>query len=158
PIQEGPLKENETPGPSTIGKETSNPLQNIYNQLSDQLEAKVLHLASNFQHTEESEDSTLIVDLPFEAKDNSAEDPVPLQLKYHTSRSYSLTIHIDSEEIKQWTKGYSEDPYFKKVIETLQMEENLLNPKYPQYFVGDNGLIYFEDWEGNMRLCVPQAL
>jgi hypothetical protein len=37
-------------------------------------------------------------------------------------------------------------------------KENDSNEKYSQYQVRDNGLIYFEDWNGNHRLVVPKSL
>ena len=80
--------------------------------------------------------------------------PIP----YATSRNFSISVHISSEEIQKWVEGYASDDYFSKVINTLRNEEDLLNPRYPQFFLGENGLLYFEDWEGNMRLCVPHSL
>src|SRR5690349_20163981 len=35
---------------------------------------------------------------------------------------------------------------------------DLLNPPHSQYKVGDNGLLYFLDWEEKYRLCVPKEL
>jgi len=32
------------------------------------------------------------------------------------------------------------------------------NPSFPQYHYGENSLIYFEDWNGNNKLCVPKDL
>ena len=50
------------------------------------------------------------------------------------------------------------DPHFRPVIEAIRQEKNFQNPQYPQYILGDNGLLYFEDWEGNDRICVPSNL
>ena len=38
------------------------------------------------------------------------------------------------------------------------MEEEEDIDKYAQYQISANGLIYFEDWNGNHRLVVPESL
>jgi hypothetical protein len=154
PIQDGPSKDT-TRGTTIIGKETEDPLTNLFEQLSDKFEAQVLRLASNFQHEEEQVDTQVNTEIFMEGISNS-EDKI--QIPYQTSRSYSISIHFDSEEQKEWIEAYQHDTYFKKIIEDLRTEENILNPRYPQFFMSDEGLLYFEDWEGNMRLCVPSGL
>jgi hypothetical protein len=148
PFQDGPLKD-ETPEASNISKEVTDSLDCIYDQLLPKLEAKVLYLASKFQQKEESPETSLLTEISL-----LDETPIP----YATSRNFSISVHISSEEIQKWVEGYTSDDYFSKVIDTLRNEEDLLNPRYPQFFLGENGLLYFEDWEGNMRLCVPQSL
>ena len=149
PIQDGPIKDDTLQGAELIAKEIEDPLNNFYDQFSDQFEAKVLHLASEFQHKEEEQDYRITLNIPF--KD---EDTIP----YVTSRNYSIMVHINEDEIQEWVLAYKEDNYFKKVIEQLRTEDNLMNPKYPQYYMSEKGLLYFEDSEGNIRVCVPEKL
>ena len=33
-----------------------------------------------------------------------------------------------------------------------------VDEKYSQYQVKENGLIYFQDWNGNLHLVVPESL
>jgi hypothetical protein len=157
PIQEGPSSTDSQPSIPSISEEVDDPLKDIYNQLTDQLEAKVLSIASTFQHEEEKEDTAFETEVELEdfALD---EQNSSLKVPCAISRNYSISIHIDSEEIQEWSKAYSADSYFSKVIESLREEPNPLNPQYPQYFLSDEGLLYFEDWEGNNRLCVPTSL
>ncbi len=37
-------------------------------------------------------------------------------------------------------------------------QEDSRRSAYTQYFHNDDGLIYFQDWRGGDRLCVPEAL
>jgi hypothetical protein len=154
----------------SIAKEIEDPLKSIYDHLGDKFEAKVLTLASKFQHDEEYQDMTSDESINFEPvqmkKKNSLEhskdtedNPVShksheetdhtLKIPYAISRKHKLTIHIDLEEVKEWISGYTSDPYFSKIINHLCSEINWQNPRYPQFFLGDNGLLFFKDWEGN---------
>ena len=54
--------------------------------------------------------------------------------------------------------GYQEDPHFSKVLQMCKKEVNWRNPFYPQYHYSDDGLLYFEDWHGDNKLCVPESL
>nr|GAT59874.1 TY3B-TY3B protein [Mycena chlorophos] len=78
--------------------------------------------------------------------------------EYHTSRSYNVLVGISDDERKAWTDGYQEDPHFSEVLHEWKTESDWSNPRWPQYHLSDSGLIYFEDWEGNNRLCVPAPL
>jgi hypothetical protein len=162
PIQDGPTKDDAPETVNLIDKESMDSLEHIYDELSDRFEAKVLHLASKFQHQEDQTNTAAKFNIPLSGEtveepeiDGPSED---LELEYHTATSYSLSVHISEEEIQEWTQSYLKDTYFSKVIETLRNEEDLLNPKYPQFFLGDNGLLYFEDSEGSMCLCIPESL
>ena len=156
PVQDSPLEDNSRVADS-IGDEMEDPLKNLYDQLSNQFEAKVLHLASNFQHAEEDISSNFTTEVPIQSDVPSEEESQDITMPYSTSRNHSLTVHFDPEETKEWVNAYLEDPYFQRIIESLKSEDNLLNPRYPQFFSSDQGMLYFEDWEGNMRLCVPHS-
>ena len=69
-----------------------------------------------------------------------------------------LQIYLDKEEIYEWIQEYSRDHHLVKIIDEIRNEETFWNPKYPQYYLSDEGLLYFEDWEGNLRLYVPEGL
>ncbi|KAI0070083.1 hypothetical protein K474DRAFT_1582616, partial [Panus rudis PR-1116 ss-1] len=68
-----------------------------------------------------------------------------------------LLIGLSSHELDSWCKEYSEDTHFGKILEALAEENNPSKPQFPQYFMGDNGLLYFEDYDGSNRLCVPDS-
>ncbi|PBK78930.1 hypothetical protein ARMSODRAFT_862583, partial [Armillaria solidipes] len=70
----------------------------------------------------------------------------------------SLLVGLASEEIEEWRKGYSDDPHFSEVLTSLQDPKAHLTPQFPQYYYSDEGLLYFEDYNGNNCLCVPQSL
>ena len=74
---------------------------------------------------------------------------------YHTSKNYSTIVSISAEEIKRWKEVYRLDLHLSQV---LKAEEEGDHDKYAQYQVRTNGLIYFEDWNGNHRLVVPESL
>ena len=38
------------------------------------------------------------------------------------------------------------------------MDEEKIDDKYSQYQVKENGLVYFEDWKGNLHLVMPELL
>lgn len=40
----------------------------------------------------------------------------------------------------------------------LKNEEDWEKPTYPQYYMGDEGLLIFEDESGRTRLCVPKKI
>jgi hypothetical protein len=154
PIQEGPLKD-ESQATSLIDSETTDPLSNLYEQLSEEFEAQLFHLAAGHQYSEEEMDSSFYTKIPTEVHNNVKEDTEETEVPYSTSRNYSLSVHINPEETKRWSQAYETDYYFKRIIEQLR-EEDLLNPRYPQFYLSSTGLLYFEDWQGNMRLCVPK--
>jgi hypothetical protein len=157
PVQDGPSTPNSDVPTPNLKTEVEDPLIDIYEHLGDQFEAKVLHLASHFQHEEEEHDSSWEIKVKIEDYPESTSYYLT-SIPYATSRNFSITIHADSEEINEWVKGYQSDSHFNKVIDSIRTETNPLNPKFSQYFLGDNGLLYFEDWEGNNRLCVPSCL
>ena len=76
---------------------------------------------------------------------------------YHTSQTYNLLVSIDPSVLEEWRTGYDNDPFFHSIIADLKDECRLSHPRHPQYHYSEDGLLYFEDWNGNNRLCVPQA-
>ena len=74
---------------------------------------------------------------------------------YHTSETYSTIILISAEEVEKWKEAYRQDSHLSQVLKAEE-EENI--NKYAQYQVRVNRLIYFEDWNGNHGLVVPESL
>ncbi len=68
----------------------------------------------------------------------------------------AIHVHADLEAVERFTKGYPEDREFAPVLKRTQ-EERLQDLKYRAYRLADNGLMYFEDADGNIRLCVPSS-
>ena len=77
---------------------------------------------------------------------------------YTTSQSHSIQVQIKPEEVESIWQSYFLDIHFEKIL--LQSEEESKNQipweksSYPQYQLGQQGLIYFKDWTDNSRLCV----
>ncbi|KIY61402.1 hypothetical protein CYLTODRAFT_362973, partial [Cylindrobasidium torrendii FP15055 ss-10] len=70
----------------------------------------------------------------------------------------NIQVSLAESEINKWLKGYELDAHFKDFQESSKLDTYHQSPKYPQYFYGEFGMIYFEDANGNFRLCVPDAL
>jgi hypothetical protein len=67
-------------------------------------------------------------------------------------------IHIDEEEINTWINSYQQDDQILKILKEMKNEKEPWNPRYPHYQLGDNALLYFEGWEGNLCLYVPKSM
>ena len=81
------------------------------------------------------------------------------EIPYSTSRAYSIIVKLSQDELDKWGEGYRTDSHFKKVLEQWEIEKKKnIQPFYPQYVHGSDGLIYFENWDGNKRICVPENL
>ena len=152
PREFGPLKDQT----STLTLESldEDAIGSFYQEIAPQFESKVLNLC--VQLVSEDNDFTgqaFFTKIP-------VENPYLgiTEMSYSTAQSYSILIGIDPSKITRFVNGYSEDPHFKTVLNTLRDEDNWENPRYPQYSLGDNGLLFFEDSQGIFRLCVPQSL
>jgi hypothetical protein len=55
---------------------------------------------------------------------------------------------MDNEGLESWKKGYTTDQFYSKVLNAFQVNDDK-DGNYPQYQVIE-GLIYFEDWNGNL--------
>lgn len=73
-------------------------------------------------------------------------------LNYATMHAYSVLIGVDAKEIQHFVKGYSTDLHFSKVLSSPKVKENRENPAFPQYYISDEGLVFFEDSLGRSRL------
>ena len=131
------------------------PLQDMYAKLGERFEEKLLTVATNFVASEFETEAdyrctiTNVLDLP-DIKEGSERND------YHTSSSYSIITSISSSEIDEWRTAYAEDPHWSKILYGFQgdpTEHEEISP-----YDLRNGLLYFQDWNGNLRLCVPEAM
>ncbi|HXP51692.1 MAG TPA: reverse transcriptase domain-containing protein, partial [Bacteroidia bacterium] len=132
------------------------PLMNMYDELGSRFEEKLLKVASKYINSQEHPTSD--VKTYFGEIEVLVPDGEKISTEYHFSKSYNILIHVSPQELGKWKIAYSQDSYFSQILETLRLEENIINPTYPQYFASEDGLVYFEDWNGNNRLCVPLSL
>lgn len=75
-----------------------------------------------------------------------------------TAQLYNIMIGISPEELRKWQDTYLVDSHFKEVIESLQELKSHILPKFPQYQYDDSGLLFFENSNGNSRLCISEPL
>ena len=67
-----------------------------------------------------------------------------------------LHVYINEEMVKRFVEGYLGDKDFAKALERTRTE-NFDERKYQAYRVAHNGLLYFEDADNQLRLCVPKT-
>jgi len=101
----------------------------MYSTLGSQFEEKLLKVASNFV----AQESGKIADY-----------------------SWIMPDTISLDELERWKSAYETDPTTSKILKDDEDEE--YNETFSQYQVRENGLIYFEDWDGNHHLVVPAML
>src|SRR6267154_1242691 len=132
------------------------PLKDMYTALGSQFEEKLLKVASNFveQELRESTDNSKTVS---EALEVILPDNTSISPEYYTSEVYSTHIFISPEELNKWKEAYGKDALLSEVLKTDEEEERA-DDKYNQYQVKEHGLIYFEDWNKNLHLVVPEPL
>ena len=63
---------------------------------------------------------------------------------------------MDNKRLETWKESYATDQFYSKVLNAFQINNNK-DGNYPQYQLIE-GLIYFKDWNRNLRLCIPDAL
>ncbi len=68
----------------------------------------------------------------------------------------SLHIHVDDGIALKFVEGYRNDKDFASLI-TRTLEEPQDARKHRAYRIGNNGLLYFEDADHKVRLCVPAS-
>ncbi len=133
------------------------PLRNMYEELGDRFEEKLLTVGTKYIKTEYRIDpSTFSVDLG-EVTIENMEGTSCAHARLATAKHYNILIGVDDHELARWRQAYEEDSLYRDVIAS-QQDAGVTNPKYPQYFYSDIGLVYFEDGNGNNRLCVPKSL
>ncbi len=84
------------------------------------------------------------------------------QSPYLTSPAKGYTTIIgglSTQELENWIAAYKDDKHYRKVNEEFNKYPGIDKTEaFPQYYLSEKGLIYFQDSEGNTRLCVPTAL
>ena len=83
-----------------------------------------------------------------EAQTEEQADEAPWQSKLH--------IYTSEETVKRFRTGYSADRNFKALV-NRSCTEGFDEKKYRAYRIGTNGLLYFEDTDSRIRLCVPEV-
>lgn len=151
PIQDGPTED--ATKHIVFGQDMEDePLRNMYEELGDRFEEKLLTVASNFVKQEEEDTPDYSTNIP-----DSLDNNLPINSTFSTSNSYSVLVGITDHELGEWKAALTTDNLFGKVLKAIDDDEED-EDQYPQYHVKENNLIYFEDWNGNHRLCVPNAL
>lgn len=85
--------------------------------------------------------------------------PVPGgNLGINTNVNVNLVTSIAPDDLTVFTNGYTNDPHFSMVLSAIRNDADTIAPSYPQYSLGDDGLLYFDDALGCSRLCVPAEL
>jgi hypothetical protein len=72
------------------------------------------------------------------------------------SSTYSVLVGMNANDLKDWKRAYTTDNLYSKVLRASQIDNDDAG-QYTQYQIQD-GLLYFEDWNGNFRLCIPESL
>ena len=155
PIQNGPDHDN-LESISLIGKEDS--LTDFYSTISKTFESRVLHLTAEALWREEHPNNLFITNVLLPDPENKSDLHNSLSLPYHTSSALNITVSISTDELNLWKEAYLQDPQTSLILSDLRSEEHPDNPRHPKYHLHENGLLYFEDWEGNLRLYVPKSL
>jgi hypothetical protein len=156
PYQEGPLEDTtDSLKLKHSAVELEDPLKNMYEELGSKFEEKMLKLVHHTTDTKITPPNNSTSTEEIQAKLPNGED---YSLDYTTSNAYSIMIGIEPGELERWRKGYWKDTHFKKILAALQDEENYSSVDTSLYQLNEEGLLYFKDWNGNYRLCVPQEL
>ncbi|TFY69430.1 hypothetical protein EVJ58_g442 [Rhodofomes roseus] len=149
PIEQGPSTDPTTS--LSLKDEVDDPLKDMYESLSPKFEEKLLKVASRFCETLSSDDN----DHPI-FEETVLIDPNQPSIVYQAACNYSLVVGLSEQYHRQLVEGYQSDSHYREIVKTLRTEESVTNSKYPQYSLGENGLVYFTDPLGNNRLCIPQ--
>ena len=84
----------------------------------------------------------------------NSEDHSPEMKEVKERLTTHLHVHLSDEQISKFVGGYKRDEDFRQLI-TCTLEEPQDERKFCAYRISDNGLLYFEDADHNLRLCMP---
>ena len=118
----------------------------MYSELRERFEEKLLNITSKYINPNQN--------LPDYS--HLAQDGLELMLPegeslvqdYATSNTYSVLVRMDNEKLESWKRSYATDQFYSRVLNAFQVN-NDKDGNYPQYQLIE-GLIYFEDWNGNL--------
>ncbi len=84
--------------------------------------------------------------------------PAPSQEKQADQSQFHAGLHVYADEstIRRFTEGYISDKNFA-ILYNCARSEDVDEQKYRAYRIGRNGLLYFEDADKKVRLCIPEA-
>ena len=122
------------------------PLREMDGELGERFEESLLNIASKYINSNQN--------LPnySHLAQNSLELMLPkgesLVQDYATSTTYSVLVGMDNEGLESGKRNCATDQFYSKVLNTFQVNDDK-DGNYPQYQLIE-GLIYFEDWNGNL--------
>ncbi len=157
PFQNGPVSDGIASVDLRKPETYQDPMKNMYKELGDRFEEKLLSVGTRFVAHEECRASDFAKDMgtiPFQLENQAFVGELPFQ----SAQTHTLLVGISEDEVKEWREAYQEDVHYRSVLDSFKKSTAHIAPEYPQYFYSDNGLIYFEDSNGNNRLCVPKSL
>lgn len=149
PFTQNPITDDN----NVIELSTGDPLANMFDELSEHFEERLIKLATKVSDIEEREndtDSHSSIEHEISVPDQQGIDQV---LKIPTTECFSILVGISQGELDTWKEDYTRDEHFSQVLESFQKGTD----EFAQYHYSDNGLIYFEDALGHDRLCVPKG-
>src|SRR6202453_5450662 len=133
---------------------SDDPLKDMYSELGEKFEEKLLNVTLKFVNS-----ATKVPDYSYAASD-SLEIPLPeggsLVQDYAMSSAYSILVGMNADDLEGWKEAYIADNLYSKVLRASQIGHDEAG-HYTQYQIR-GGLVYFEDWNGNFRLCIPESL
>jgi hypothetical protein len=134
---------------------TEDPVCNMSSESGEKFKEKFLSVVSDFGVSELSEepDYSYISPDSLEICITSGHE---FTLDHVSSNPYFALVGMQSDELDIWKRAYSTDALFSKVLKASIMD-NDEEGNYPLYQIHD-GLVYFEDWNGNFQLCIPDSL
>ena len=126
----------------------------MYSELGEKFKEKLLNVTSKYVNSNHH----------FPDYSHLAQDGLELILPegeslvqdYTTSNTYSVLVRMDNEGLESWKKGYTTDQFYSEVLNIFRVNGGK-DGNYSQYQVIE-GLIYFEDWNRNLQLYVPDPL
>ena len=126
----------------------------MYSELGERFEEKLLNVASRCVNS-----TIKILEYSYTGLD-SLEIFLPeggsLVQDYVTSNTYSVLVGMKANDLEGWKGAYTTNNLYSKVLKASQIDHDKAG-HYSQYQIRD-GLVHFEDWNGNFRLCVPESL
>jgi hypothetical protein len=116
----------------------------MYSELGERLKEKLLNVASKCVNS-----NTNLPDYFYLTLDElMLPEGKSLIQDYATTNTYSVFVRTDNKGLESWKKGYCTDSIYFKVLDAFWINCNK-DRNYPQYQMIE-GLIYFEDWNGNL--------
>ncbi len=152
PFQEGPNADPSVPAPIIAEEE---PLDVTFSNIDVNFEARILRVVAGAVLMQEKQNRGA----------NSVGPPVSMEASvlgrtcsFAVATEHSLISNFNVEDRASYMQGYEEDSHFQDVLLHFRSQEDARRSAYTQYFLNDDGLIYFQDWRGGDRLCVPTVL